>query len=360
VRALRDILVAKGHEVIVLSVTGDPSKEPRGMVRDLVTRFGAIIAYQSLSVAKWTTSDMSIRISRTIQDSPPDVVLVEFSQLAFLVKRIPRGIPLVVDAHNIESDLVREYGQTGGSVFRRIAAKFDWRALLRAERALGARASALSFVSSHDLRRARELGIAVDKNVVVSPNGFSSDILGAPLYSRSERGGVVFVGNLGWAPNVDAAVWLVEKVWPLVRNAVPGAKLSLVGRQPHPRVWALEYSDVSVFPDVESVAGFIERAAVATAPLLAAGGTRLKIVEALALGTAVVSTRLGALGLEELEGEALKLEDSPQGFAQRVVELLEHPVDPEEARLLVGSRTWEQTLTPLCEIVYGVAHANQP
>ena len=159
---------------------------------------------------------------------------------------------------------------------------------------------------------------------------------------------------MGWKPNVDAAVWLGREVWPLVRERMPEARLSLVGREPSAEVRALAAPDIEVTGTVPDVRPYLAKARVALAPLRSGGGTRLKVLEALDAGRPIVSTTIGIEGLEDLVGDGALVADDAQGFADQVVELLS---DPERAAKAgdVGHRTvadryaWDRVLAPWLE-----------
>ena len=184
------------------------------------------------------------------------------------------------------------------------------------------------------------------------PNGWDT----AELTTVGDEKIVVFVGLLGWGPNVDAAVWLAKEVWPAVRNRVPDAKLLLVGRDPSQRVIDLGSDAIEVTGSVADVGPYLSRARVATAPLRAAGGSRLKILEALASGRPVVATSTGAEGLTDLVGSGIVVADSAPATADALVALLE---DRGRAEVLgraghaaVRDRySWDATLSPLLDFV---------
>ena len=120
------------------------------------------------------------------------------------------------------------------------------------------------------------------RSVLVCPNGREpSAVLPEALEPT-----VAFVATMGWAPNIDAAVWLGREIWPRVRERVPGARLLLVGKDPAPAVIALADDDIEVTGTVAEVNPYLARSRVVVAPLRAGGGTRLKIMEALDVGTA--------------------------------------------------------------------------
>lgn len=166
-------------------------------------------------------------------------------------------------------------------------------------------------------------------------------------FSGERDGTVVFIGHLGWQPNIDAAVWFCREVWPRVVAADPARRLLLVGRRPASRVLALAGKSIEVHPDVPSVVEFFGRAATSVAPLLAAGGTRIKILESLGSGTPVVATAMGALGLESLEGRYLQICSDPAAMADAVLSSCAEPADRAQVRSLVQDYGWERALEPL-------------
>jgi glycosyltransferase involved in cell wall biosynthesis len=121
---------------------------------------------------------------------------------------------------------------------------------------------------------------------------------------------------------VEAATWFTREVWPSVVGAMPEARLQLVGREPAPEVQALAGPTVQVTGTVPDLDPWYARTRVCVAPLLAGGGSRLKILEALAAGRPLVATTIGAEGLEDLVGRGVLVEDDPTAMARAVVDLL--------------------------------------
>jgi glycosyltransferase involved in cell wall biosynthesis len=157
--------------------------------------------------------------------------------------------------------------------------------------------------------------------VDVIPNGVDTHAL-RPLPPAEGPPALVFVGSMMYRPCVDAAVWLVREILPLVRRTHPDVAVWIVGRGPVPEVTALAGNGVFVTGEVEDVAPYYRRATLAVAPLRAGGGTRLKILEAMALGRVVVSTTVGAEGLRVDDDTHLAIADDAQSLANAIVALL--------------------------------------
>ena len=308
----------------------------------------------SATTARFWHPELVAGARRSVSAERPDVVVVEYVQLLPWVRRVP-GSRLVHASHNVESSLVASMAGTRPTPVRALL-HAEAAAVRRAERVLAREADVVSVVSAKDAERLPP----VRGRVVVCPNGVEPGEALPP----SDEPLCVFVAQLGWAPNVDAATWFATEVWPLVLRSRPDARLALVGRDPAPAVRALAGGAVEVTGSVPSVRPWLARAAVALAPLRAAGGSRLKILEALDAGRPVVATGLGAEGLEDLVGAGVVVADDPAGLAGAVVGLLD---DPDRAARLgqdgheaVGTRYgWDATLAPLLDAVVatGGTHA---
>jgi glycosyltransferase involved in cell wall biosynthesis len=138
---------------------------------------------------------------------------------------------------------------------------------------------------------------------------------------------VIFLGSMDWEANIDGVTYFCREIWPRVKRAAPEARFRVVGRNPDQRVKQLASGDIEVTGRVESVIEHLRQAAVFVVPLRIGGGTRLKIYEAMAMRKAVVSTTIGAEGLDVNHGRDILLADDPQTFADYVTSLLrDHPM----------------------------------
>ena len=140
---------------------------------------------------------------------------------------------------------------------------------------------------------------------------------------------VSFVGAMDWEPNVDGVEYFCSEIWPSIKAEVPQARLRIVGRNPVRRVEKWASDSIEVTGRVPSVVEHLRQSAVVIVPLRIGGGTRLKIYEAMAAAKAVVSTTIGAEGLDIHNGSDIILADDPRAFSQAVVTLLR---DPDQRR----------------------------
>lgn len=299
----------------------------------------------SLSAARFYDPGLADEVRRASRGAT--AVVVEYLQMAPYARGV-RGPRRVLDLHNIESSLVGSYARVRGGAVGRLA-QAEVSLLRRAERRAVGTFDRVCVVSTADA--ARLPGSAAP---LVCPNGCRDRAALPP----SSAPAAAFVAMMGWTPNVDAAVWLVEEVWPLVRALVPAAELALVGRSPAERVRALAAPGITVTGTVPDVAPHLQHAAVALAPLRMGGGSRLKILEALVAGRPVVATPQGVEGLEDLIGEGVVVAGDPPAFARALADLLLDPTASAalgaRGRAAVRARyLWEATLRPLVAAALG-------
>jgi polysaccharide biosynthesis protein PslH len=314
------------------------------------TRAAARVALEgiragSVSIARWIDPRVAAQIARLRAIHRYDLGVVEFSQL--LVYRGLLGrTPVLLDLHNLEAELLANYAGSADSPARRAAARWE-AARLRSVEGRASLRRVDSVITVSERERAHVAGLVDGTAVAAAPNGVADAAF--EVEKRPSRPPVVvFIAHLGWQPNVDAVRWLVERVWPIVVAQRPELELHLIGRSPAPAVAAFDGVDgVRVVPDVPSTLPHLAAATVATAPLQAAGGTRLKILEALATGTPVVATPLGAMGLEHLDGAGLDVEESPEAFAAALLRRIDDPGDPAAIRAAVEPYRWSNALQPL-------------
>jgi sugar transferase (PEP-CTERM/EpsH1 system associated) len=305
------------------------------------------------------SADYARRLGDALACERPDVVQIEALEMLphWLAVRRGDGPVAVLDEHNAEWILQQRHGQTDARSGRAVGAAYSLvqaRKLRSYEgRALGA-ANAVVCVSAEDARALRSVGRP--RRLIVVPNGV--DVAALPRRPVEPDGQMVlFTGTMDYRPNVDAARWFVGAVWPLVRVDRPAARFVIAGRDPAPAVRALaSQPGVEVTGSVPDVTPLFRQAAVYVAPLRVGGGVRLKILEAFAHGAPVVSTRLGAEGIDLAEGRDALLADDAPSFACAVGRLLADQAQrgalAGAGRALVEARYDWKVLVPALERLY--------
>jgi glycosyltransferase involved in cell wall biosynthesis len=275
-----------------------------------------------------TVPAMQRALDQVLRAKRFDVVNLEFTYLGHCdLRQAPPGErlpPLIVDSHEIAYDLGRQFARTGGSPGRRLYAGANWRKLRREELGTYRDADGVYLCSTADEQRLLEQ--IPGARTAVIPNAadveyYQSCATDPPSDGRS----VVYFGLLSTVPNVDAVIYFIKEIWPRIADARPEARCKIIGGRPPPSLLALGGPRIELTGFVSDLRPHLAAAAAVVVPLRLGGGTRLKIVEAMAMGKAIVSTTLGAEGIEAVPGRDLLVEDQPAAFADAVNRLLAEP-----------------------------------
>ena len=270
------------------------------------------------------------RLQARLSEQPFDVVEIEGIEMAPYLPIIESSLPrpsIIYDAHNAEWILQqRAFSADLGNPRRWAAASYSWvqwHRLRRYEADLLHRVDHTIAMSAPDKVALRDL--APQAPIAVIPNGVD-----LPAYRQFDGPAIeydlLFTGKMDFRPNIDAVLWFGQQVWPLIQAQRPQTTLAVVGQRPHARLDLLrDAPGVTITGYVDDVRPYIAGAGVYVAPLRVGGGTRLKLLEAMAMGKAIVSTTVGAEGFPVVHGQELMLADEPAEFAAAVLNLLEQP-----------------------------------
>lgn len=332
-----------------------PAPPPRPRRRRLATLFASSVPDLARRLSSAAFAEL-LRLMLTQEGY--DAIQVEGLELGeYLLLAALRGrARLVFDEHNAEYRLQDRAAELVESGLWGMAARFYSR--LQAQRLRRYEAQVLKtahrVIAVSEADRAAILSLAPNLDIAVVPNGVDIAYFGAiPWQGRGSRN-LVFTGSMDFRPNVDAMVWFCRHILPLIRQEEPQARLVIVGRRPPEAVRRLASAAVVVTGEVEDVRPYLAQAAVFGVPLRFGGGTRFKVLEALAARVPVVSTTLGAEGIGVTHGRELLLADDPPAFAQAVLRLLREPELAEELReagaVLAQGFDWEALGPRLLEV----------
>jgi polysaccharide biosynthesis protein PslH len=230
--------------------------------------------------------------------------------------------PTALFQHNVESILWKRKADVEPRWIDRAVFKIESAKMLRFEPEQTRRFHHVIAVSETDRRSMSSMVDA--SHISVVPTGVDLRKYRYDPALRPPGSLVVFTGSMDWQPNIDGVEFFCSEIWPLVLQKAPQARFRIVGRDPHPRVRKLASDSVEVTGTVPSIVDHLREAAVIVVPLRIGGGTRIKIYEGMAMGKATVSTTVGAEGLDVQHSRDILLEDSPAGFAEAVITLLQN------------------------------------
>lgn len=259
-------------------------------------------------------------IERLSAARPFDVIQLESSVLSSV--RLPRSSRVVLDEHNVEYEVFERMHVGERSPLRRSFNRLEGIRFRRFEQASWREAAGCVVTSEREQRIVRAHAPGTPTAIV--PNGVDLDYF-HPQDIEPEPRTAVFNGVLDYRPNVDAAYHVVDEIWPLLLERHPDAKLTIVGRGDAADLRRLERAGVAVTGQVPDIRPYLARAAAVLVPIRMGGGTRLKVVEGLAMAKAMVSTSLGCEGVNVGDGEELLIADGAAPFANAVGRLFDDP-----------------------------------
>ncbi len=267
-------------------------------------------------------AELSAKIHEIADTWGADVLHITPSYLAPYVESLPRlsQCKKILDFHDVGS--VAYYRMCRLDIGAKLKLRFFLRWLLarRWEPKYPERFDACTVVSTVERRVLKSANPRL--NVAVIENGVDTAAL-QPLPESSGGNTVAFVGSMLYGPNIDGALYFCNDILPLIRQQAPDVELVIVGRDPPPQIRALAERDgVTVTGRVPDTVPYYQRSQVSIIPLRGGGGTRLKILESMALGRPVVTTSPGCEGLDVADQENILIADTPATFAERVIQLL--------------------------------------
>jgi sugar transferase (PEP-CTERM/EpsH1 system associated) len=286
-----------------------------------------------------------------------DAILYESALIAGY--QAPQNVKIIIDQHNIEYELLERTYELEKGTLRKWYSKQENRLLKKGELDRCRHAN-LVVVTSERERILLQHSLPTTTIAVVS-NGVDVEMFRSDGYTQEKSHQIIFTGTMDYYPNNEAVLFFAQCCWPLIRAQVPDATWLIVGKKPSAEVQRLaELPGVTVTGQVPDVRPYLASSAVAIAPLRIGSGTRLKILEALAMQKAVVSTSIGCEGLALVPGKHLLVEDQPEMLARAVVTLLQD-VEKRQAlgeagrSLVEAEYSWEwcgnQLLAALEQIV---------
>ena len=313
-----------------------------------------------LAVGRYQSDAMKQTIAGLVNTENYDALVCDFLSSA---PNMPDMSKAVLFQHNVESMIWQRHAEHAPDLLRRVYFKSQAARMLRCERKFCRAAAGVIAVSEQDAGVFRQrFGV---EHVTAVPTGVDTDYFEAPGHSES-TGDIVFCGAMDWLPNVDGIGWFSTEVLPIIRKRRPACRVTLAGRSPAPEVKALASDpQIRVTGTVADIRPFLWGSEIALVPLRIGGGTRLKIYEAMAAGVPVVSTTVGAEGLDVTHGRDILLADTAETFAEACLLLLESAEARQRiagaALELVRTRfSWEkvtQRFEGILQAAYAPSHA---
>jgi len=333
--------LAQHHQVTLVSfVRGDQSDDvrrlekycravytvplQRGVWHDLGYMGLSLLKNEPFLMVRDDRAAMRGLVDRLALETRFDIAHADQTNMAQYAARVA-GARKVLDAHNALWLLYRRLWETTGPGLRKWLLGRDYRLLKRYEGRVCRDFDAVLAVSEED-RKALEKAAGRPLDVTVIPIAVDTDEVQV-VQREAEPRHILHIGTMYWPPNIDAVRWFVQAIYPLIHQQRPDVEFDVVGARPPAELLALNDAGLGI-----NVTGYVadptpyqRRAAVMVVPLLAGGGMRVKILNALAEGIPIVSTTLGYEGIDVAPGRDILVGDTPKAFAAEVLRVLDDP-----------------------------------
>ncbi len=271
------------------------------------------------------SEDMASAIQRLCQQVDFDIIQIEDSYMGLYLNQVPSPLrsKSILTFHDVVFEKQVRMARIERKLPRKLRLEFDSWTMRRWEPFFAQRFDSCVTVSA----REKELLLSLNPHlkVKVIPNGTDTSQL-RPLPEPSSSPSIIFVGNMGYFPNVDAATLLCRDIFPILQHKVNNLQTWIVGNHPRAELFKWQSDQIHITGPVEDVVPYYEKAHVCVIPLRAGSGTRLKILEAMALGRPVVSTSIGCEGLDVVDGHHLLIANDIEAFADAILRLLSDDV----------------------------------
>jgi glycosyltransferase involved in cell wall biosynthesis len=291
--------------------------------------------------------DMSQLVRQALADKTFDAVICSTEVTAAYALQMPPGTAKILEEHNSLARWMWEHHIEQRSTIQKMRCWVSWQKTRRFESRLFDKFDLVTMVSEQDRKFSQYELPGYRGWVEVVPNGVDCQHNRPGLVEPQPRT-LVYNGSLTYSANYDAMRFFLTEIHPRIKAEVPDASLTITGSTTGANLTGLALDDsVRLTGYVDDVRYPVAGASVCVTPIRQGGGTRLKILEAMALGTPVVATSKGAEGLDVVDGEHLLLADDPETFARRTVELMQNPILRHQLtinarRLVEDNYDWRQ------------------
>lgn len=369
---LTKYLSSRGHEITLLCLTANQVENIRANIQELKKWCDVEVVYENTKTKLWgLLLNLFFRIpytiskyhSRKVKDAIReilskekfDIVHIDSLHMAYYSRFINRefSLPIVLREHNVETTIMERFYKNQKNLFIKFYAYLQWKKLRRYEAKTCGAFDKCFMITKEDEEKITKMNPGV-KSCIISAGVDISYFY--PLKVKEEPFSLIFVGNMRWFPNVDGVLWFHNEVLPRIKEIFSEVKFYIVGHKPPIEVKELGKKDKNIIVTgfVKDVRPYVAKNSLYVVPLRIGGGMRLKILEAMAMEKPVISTSIGAEGVEAANGKDIIIADNGKNFAERTIKLLKNKdyrkrIAKNGKKLVEEKYKWESILEKLEE-----------
>lgn len=320
----------------------------------------SVVFWQPYYVSKWRQPRMARLIRRLTSSGKYDIIQFEFPSMGQYVRFVRNG-KTVLHEHDVAFRPAYRRFRNSKSVFRKIVMYVEWCRWALYEPRIVRQFDHVLSVTEQDKLLLEWL--SKGNHISYFPRGIDVAAV-IPPYETRESQSILFIGTFAHFPNVDAAIWLCEEIFPLIVERFPAAHLYVVGTNPPSRLFdaAKGHGGIKILGFVDDVVAYFRRCSIFVAPLRYGGGVKVKVLHAMGQGIPVVSTKVGIEGIEGIDTETVAVGDSAQKLAEHISYLFSNPqraadMGRREWETIRRHYSWESVVSCLEQIYSNVLHS---
>jgi polysaccharide biosynthesis protein PslH len=288
---------------------------------NVIDAYNAWMTNDSYHVNRFFSPDMDIKIERLLKKNNYDVILLEslfVTPYLNTIRKNKKNTPVLLRAHNIEYTIWEKIAIGTRNPLKKLYLNFLTRQLKEFECMMFNLVDGIATIADSDKIRMMQLG--VHKPIKTISFGLNLDEY---IAQREQSVNLFHIGAMDWMPNLEGIQWFLEKVWPLVHREMPDLELHLAGRN-MPTAWKeWQLPNVHIQGEIEDAHSYMKENGIMIVPLLSGGGIRVKIIEGIALGKVIISSTIGAIGIEDKPNHPIVIADTPDEWVAQIKELVQ-------------------------------------
>jgi glycosyltransferase involved in cell wall biosynthesis len=332
-------LAAEGHEIHILSANTPKHYQEDGVLSEIAIQYNVDIdtevkPWKAISnffgsmpfnIERFISEKFSDKLKEILKEHSFDIIQFEGTYVAWYVHVVREfsSCPLVIRAHNIEYVIWERLAVNEKNLLRRFYYKMLAKRLKKFETVYYKKFNAVAAITFEDVERFRSMGVSGQHRII--PAGVILDKFKLNPSVRKKPFTLFILSALDWIPNQEALFWFIEKVWPGVIEAMPHLELHIAGKGTPLHFFELKVKNMFIHGYVEDASVFMQRYDLMLVPLLSGGGMRLKVIEGMSLGKCIISSSVGAEGIEYNNGKDIVICEKPAEWVRKIIEYFHDP-----------------------------------
>ena len=293
---------------------------------NIVDAFSNLVTFDSYNISRFFSPDFNELITRTLKSESFDIVLLEslFTTPYIETLKTYSSAKIILRSHNLEYIIWKRLSKESLNPAKKIYLKLLSSQLKKYELEIFNKIDGIATISNEDKKKYNDLNCPVKIETIP----FGIETLKYKVLKNENKVLKFFhIGAMDWKPNLEAVSWLLNDIWPRIQKQIPSAELHLAGKNMPD--WLFKNSKQNIFnhKEVKDSSRFIVENDIMIVPLLSAGGIRVKIIEGMAYGKAVISTKIGAEGIKYKNGENIIIANNPEDFSEKAKKISSKSLD---------------------------------